>query len=399
MYVVLHTDTALSGHGLSFPTRAEAAACVDAARYIAGLLVGLDVDGLAGSLGHTYRRLVGDNRSGADADVGRYGATAVLNAVWDLMARFARKPLWRLLSEMAPTDLVAACDFRDQSGVLAEHDAVEMLEWLAPTRQERIRHLARVGYPAYTTAPARLGLSDNELRRWCRDAVTDGWHSIKVEVGRSFDRNKRRLAMARDELGPDGTLLLEANGVWEVPEAIAHLSELAQFGPLRVERPTRPEDIAGHATIRTAVAPVAVTAGEQCRDALAVKRMLDAGALDYLQVDACRSLSVNEIVPVLLIAARSGVAVSYRGGGAGLCGPVQHLAMLDFICISGSLIGRLIEHVDVSQQHFSNPPIVQPAWYRLPAGPGYGARMRTESLVTYRYPDGTYWAGAGSRGR
>jgi L-fuconate dehydratase len=397
VYVALHTSAALAGHGLSFPAGSDAAACVDAAWHIAGRLVGRDVDELAGSLGSTYRRLVGDDLPGDGMGTGRLAATAVLNAVWDLVARYARKPLWRLLAEMSPADLVTACDFRYVSDVLTEHEAVEMLERLAPSRPERIRQLARVGYPAYTSTPGRLGYSDDALRQRCRDAVAEGWHAIKVEVGKGFGRNKRRLAIARDELGADGALLLDARGEWDVPEAIAHLSELAQFGPVRIERPTGPDDIAGHVAIRAAVAPVAVTAGGHCRDPLTLKRMLNAGALDYCQIDACHSLGVNEIVPVLLVAARSGVPVCWRGGGTGLSELVQHLAMADFICVSGSLIGRLIEHDDVLHRHFNSPPTVHPGWYRLPADPGNSARMHIESLVTYRYPDGTHWHPASPR--
>jgi L-fuconate dehydratase len=399
-YVMLHTDTDLTGFGLTFTIGRGTDLCVLAARHLAEPLIGRDVDELAGALGPTYRQIVGDSQLrwlGPEKGVVHLAAAAVLNAIWDLVARRAGKPLWRLVSDMAPADLVAACDFRYLSDVLAPHEAQEMLERLAPSRAERIDHLARVGYPAYTTAPGWLGYPDDKLRRLCREAVADGWDAIKIKVGRNIGDDKRRLAIAREELGPDGTLMMDANQVWDVPDAIAWVNELAQFGPLWIEEPTSPDDIAGHAAIRAAVAPVGVATGEHCHNRVMFKQMLAGGALDYCQIDSCRLASVNEIVPVLLMAAKFGVPVCPHAGGVGLCEIVQHLAMVDFICVSGSLIGRRLEYVDSLHEHFTNPAVVDKAWYRLPVEPGYSARMHPDSIATYRYPDGAHWRAALAR--
>jgi L-fuconate dehydratase len=399
-YVVLRTDTDLAGHGLTFTIGRGTDLCVLAARYVAEPLVGRDVDELAASMGPTYRQLVGDSQLrwlGPDKGVVHLAAAAVLNATWDLVARRAGKPLWRLVAEMEPADLVAACDFRYLSDVLAPDDALEMLERLAPSRPERIAYLTDVGYPAYTSGPGWLGYSDDKLRQLCREAVAGGWPAIKVKVGANIGDDKRRLAIARDELGPDGTLLIDANQVWDVPQAIAWVNELAQFGPLWIEEPTSPDDIAGHAAIRAAVAPVGVATGEHCHNRVMFKQMLSAGALDYCQIDSCRLASVNEIVPVLLMAAKFGIPVCPHAGGVGLCELVQHLAIIDFVCVSGSLSGRLLEYVDGLHEHFTSPAVVDQGWYRLPVDPGYSARMHPESIDMYRYPDGAYWRRALAR--
>jgi L-fuconate dehydratase len=399
-YVVLRTDTDLTGHGLTFTIGRGTDLCVLAARYIAEPLVGRDVDELAASLGPTYRQLVGDSQLrwlGPEKGVVHLAAAAVLNAVWDLVARHAGKPLWRLVAEMEPTDLVAACDFRYLADALTQYEALEMLERLAPTRAQRLEHLAQVGYPAYTSAPGWLGYSDEKLRHLCREAVADGWRTIKIKVGRNIGDDKRRLAIAREELGPDGTLLIDANQVWDVPMAIGWVNELAQFSPLWIEEPTSPDDILGHAAIRAAVAPVGVATGEHTHNRVMFKQLLSAGALDYCQIDSCRLASVNEIVPVLLMAAKFGVPVCPHAGGVGLCELVQHMSIVDYICVSGRLDGRLLEYVDGLHEHFTSPAIVERARYRLPVDPGYSARMYPESIATYRYPDGAYWRTALAR--
>jgi len=396
-YVVLRTDTELSGYGLTFTIGRGTDLCVLAARYIAEPLIGRDVDDLAAGLGPTYRQLVGDTQLrwlGPDKGVVHLAAAAVLNALWDLVARHAGKPLWRLVVEMDPADLVSACDFRYLADVLTQYEALEMLERLAPTRTERVRHLADVGYPAYTSGPGWLGYDDDKLRHLCREAVADGWHTIKIKVGRNIGDDKRRLAIAREELGPDGTLLIDANQVWDVPMAIAWVNELAQFSPLWIEEPTSPDDIAGHAAIRAAVAPVGVATGEHVHNRVMFKQMLALGALDYCQIDACRLASVNEIVPVMLMAAKFGVPVCPHAGGVGLCELVQHMSIVDYVCVSGSLDGRLLEYVDGLHEHFSSPALVDRARYHLPLDPGYSSRMHPESIATFRYPDGEYWRSA-----
>jgi L-fuconate dehydratase len=394
-YVVLETDGDLTGFGLTFTIGRGNDLCVAAARQIGARLAGRDVDALAGDLGGLYREIMADSQMrwlGPEKGVVHLAAAAVLNAAWDLAARRAGKPLWRLVADMSPEELVAACDFRYLSDVLTPAEAVEMLAALAPTRADRIAELAEHGYPAYTTTPGWLGYDDGKLRRLCREAVADGWTHIKLKVGANLDDDVRRLAIAREEAG-DRTLMIDANQVWDVPQAIEWVNRLASYGPLWVEEPTSPDDILGHAAIRKAIAPVGVATGEHCHNRVMFKQLLQAEAIDYCQIDSCRLASVNEIVPVLLMAAKFGVPVCPHAGGVGLCELVQHMAIVDYVCVSGSLEGRVLEYVDHLHEHFTDPVRIERGRYALPGSPGYGARMHAESVAAYRYPDGHRWEG------
>jgi L-fuconate dehydratase len=400
-YVVLSTDDdTLAGYGLTFTIGRGTDLCVLAARQLARPLLGRDVDELAGTMGPTYREILADSQLrwlGPEKGVVHLAAAAVLNAAWDLVARRAGKPLWRLIAEMSPDELVDICDFRYLTDVLTPDEARGMLERLAPTRGERIAHLAAVGYPAYTTSPGWLGYSDEKLRRLCQEAIADGWHHVKLKVGANLDDDRRRLAIARAELGPDRTLMIDANQVWDVPQAIEWVNQLAEFSPLWIEEPTSPDDIAGHAAIRKAVAPIGVATGEHVHNRVMFKQLLRAGAIDFCQIDSCRLASVNEILPVLLMAAKYDVPVCPHAGGVGLCELVQHLSMVDYICVSGSLQGRVIEYVEHLHEHFTDPVQLTKAHYQLPARPGYSAQMLPESVADYRYPDGKYWQLAAQR--
>ncbi|GAA0412389.1 enolase C-terminal domain-like protein [Microbispora corallina] len=395
-YVVLETgDDDLAGYGLTFTIGRGNDLCVAAARQIGARLAGRDVDELAADLGGLYREIMSDSQMrwlGPEKGVVHLAAAAVLNAAWDLAARRAGKPLWRLVADMSPEDLVAACDFRYLSDALTPAEAVDMLARLAPTREERVAVLAEHGYPAYTTSPGWLGYDDDTLRRLCREAVADGWTHVKLKVGADVEDDMRRLAIAREEIG-DRTLMIDANQVWDVPEAIAWVNRLAPYEPLWIEEPTSPDDVLGHAAIRKAVAPVGVATGEHCHNRVMFKQLLQAGAIDFCQVDSCRLASVNEIVPILLMAAKFGVPVCPHAGGVGLCELVQHVSIIDYVCVSGSLEGRVLEYVDHLHEHFTDPVRVERGRYRLPEAPGYGARMHAGSVAGYRYPDGLRWGG------
>ncbi|NJP29277.1 L-fuconate dehydratase [Microbispora sp. SCL1-1] len=395
-YVVLETDDGdLAGHGLTFTIGRGNDLCVAAARQIGARLAGRDVDELAGDLGGLYREIMADSQMrwlGPEKGVVHISAAGVLNAAWDLAARRAGKPLWRFVADMTPEELVAACDFRYLSDVLTPAEAVEMLARLAPTREERIAELAEHGYPAYTTTPGWLGYDDDKLRRLCREAVADGWTHVKLKVGANVEDDVRRLSIAREELG-DRTLMIDANQVWDVPQAIEWVNRLAAYEPLWIEEPTSPDDVLGHAAIRKAIAPVGVATGEHCHNRVMFKQLLQAGAIDFCQIDSCRLASVNEIVPVLLMAAKFGVPVCPHAGGVGLCELVQHMAVVDYVCVSGSLEGRVLEYVDHLHEHFTDPVPIGRGRYLLPEKPGYSARMHPESIDAYRYPDGHQWGG------
>ncbi|MGW6195612.1 L-fuconate dehydratase [Kribbella sp. NPDC055110] len=397
-YVVLHTDApGLSGHGFTFTIGRGNDLCVEAARQRAQPLVGRDVDELCDDLGGVYRELQSDTQLrwlGPDKGVVHLALAAVMNAVWDLAARRAGVPLWRLLSEMSPEELVEAADLRYLSDVLTADQAVALLNRQKEGRKQRTEQLEASGYPCYTTSAGWLGYSDAKLRRLCEEAVASGYKHVKLKVGADLDDDIRRCGIAREVLGSDGHLMIDANQVWEVPQAIEWIQALAEFDPLWIEEPTSPDDILGHAAIRKAVAPIGVATGEHGMNRVLFKQMFQAGAIDYCQLDAARLGSVNEVLAVYLLAACFDVPVCPHAGGVGLCELVQHLAIFDYIAVSASLEGRVTEYVDHLHEHFVDPCVIRGGAYVLPTAPGYSAEMHRESVQTYRFPDGVYWSAA-----
>ena len=395
-YVHIRTDdAALSGFGFTFTIGRGNDLCVEAARQRALPLIGRDVATVIGDLGGIYRELQSDSQLrwlGPDKGVVHLALAAVMNAVWDLAARVAGKPLWRLLTDMTPEQLVDAADLRYLSDALTRDEAIGMLAALAPTRSERIAELEARGYPCYTTSAGWLGYSDDKLRRLCQEAVDAGYRHVKLKVGADLDDDIRRLTIAREVIGPDAALMIDANQVWDVPQAIEWVNALARFNPLWIEEPTSPDDVLGHAAIRAAVAPIGVASGEHGMNRVLFKQMFQAGALDYCQLDAARLGSVNEILAVYLLARKFDVPVCPHAGGVGLCELVQHLSVFDYVAVSGSLEGRVTEYVDHLHEHFVDPCIVDDGAYRLPTAPGYSAEMVAASVEEFRYPDGPYWS-------
>ncbi|MFF0990574.1 L-fuconate dehydratase [Kocuria nitroreducens] len=395
-YVVLHTDDPdLSGYGFTFTIGRGNDLCAAAAEQRAQPLIGREVEELTTDLGAIYRELQSDSQLrwlGPEKGVIHLALAAVMNAVWDMAARRAGKPLWKLLAEMTPEKLVDAADMRYLSDALTREEAVSILRNLEGTRSERIARLEETGYPSYTTSAGWLGYSDDKLRTLCQEAVDAGYQHIKLKVGANLQDDIRRCSIAREVIGDEAHLMIDANQVWDVPEAITWVNALADFKPLWIEEPTSPDDVLGHAAVRKAVAPIGVASGEHGMNRVLFKQMFQAGALDYCQLDSCRLGSVNEILAVLLLAAKFDVPVCPHAGGVGLCELVQHLSIFDYVAVSGSLEGRVTEFVDHLHEHFVDPCLVRDGAYVLPAQPGYSAQMYSQTLVEFAYPTGSYWA-------
>jgi L-fuconate dehydratase len=395
-YVQLHTDDpGLSGFGFTFTIGRGNDLCVEAARQRALPLVGRDVAAVVGDLGGVYRELQSDSQLrwlGPEKGVVHLALAAVMNAVWDLAARLKGVPLWRLLVEMTPEQLVEVADLRYLSDALTRDEAIALLAELEPTRQQRIDELAERGYPCYTTSAGWLGYSDDKLRRLCQEAVDAGYRHVKLKVGADLQEDIRRLSIAREVIGPDASLMIDANQVWDVPQAIEWVKALAPFNPLWIEEPTSPDDVLGHAAIRRAVAPIGVASGEHGMNRVLFKQMFQAGALDFCQLDSARLGSINEIVAVYLLAKKFGVPVCPHAGGVGLCELVQHLSIFDYVAVSGSLENRVTEYVDHLHEHFVDPCIVENGAYRLPQLPGYSAEMHEASVAEFSFPLGGYWS-------
>jgi L-fuconate dehydratase len=395
-YVILRTDDpVLSGYGFTFTIGRGNDICALAAERRAQPLVGHDTDELLDDLGATYRFLKSDSQLrwlGPEKGVEHLAMAAVMNAVWDMAARRAGKPLWRLLSDMTSTALVDVADLQYLSDAITRDEAIAMLAELEPTRAERIAELEQTGYPCYTTSAGWLGYSDDKLRRLCQEAVDAGYRHIKLKVGANLDEDIRRLRIAREVIGDDAHLMIDANQVWDVPQAIEWVGALAEFKPMWIEEPTSPDDILGHAAIRRAVAPIGVASGEHGMNRVLFKQMFQAEALDFCQLDSARLASINEILAVYLLARKFDVPVCPHAGGVGLCELVQHLSIFDYVAVSGSLENRVTEFVDHLHEHFVDPCIVENGAYRLPANPGYSAEMFEGSLAEFAFPDGSYWS-------
>jgi L-fuconate dehydratase len=397
-YVILETDHPMGyeGHGLTFTIGRGNELCVAAIRALAPLVVGLTLDEITADMRGFWRRLTGDSQLrwvGPEKGVIHLATAALVNAVWDLYAKVEGKPLWKLLADMTPEALVACIDFRYISDAITPAEALAILEKNAATRAAREAEMLRDGYPAYTTSAGWLGYSDEAIRRLCREGIAQGWSHFKIKVGRDLRDDMRRAAIIREEIGPGPgrKLMLDANQIWDVDEAIASMRSLARFDPWCFLEPTSPDDVLGHATIARAIAPIAVATGEHCQNRVVFKQLLQSNAIGFCQIDSCRLGGVNEVLAVLLMAAKFGVPVCPHAGGVGLCEYVQHLAIFDYIAVSASLEDRIVEYVDHLHEHFVDPAVVRGGRYMPPAAPGYSITMRPESLAAYAYPHGTVW--------
>lgn len=341
-----------------------------------------------------WRRLTGDSQLrwlGPDKGVIHLSTAAVVNALWDLYAKCLDKPVWQVLSEMSPQGIVDLVDWRYLRDALDPGAAREALEERLAGREARTKQMLETGYPAYTTSAGWLGYSDEKMRTLLKQALAEGWSHFKMKVGADLEDDKRRAALIREVIGPDLTLMMDANQVWGSSEAISNMTQLAEYNPLWIEEPTSPDDVLGHARIARAIPPIGVATGEHCQNAIMFKQFLQAKAMQYCQIDSCRLAGPNEIVGVLLLADHFGVPVCPHAGGVGLCEYVQHLAMFDYIAVSGSLEGRVLEYVDHLHQHFVDPVVIQDAHYQAPKAPGYSITMKDASLSRYAFPDGAAW--------
>jgi L-fuconate dehydratase len=396
-YVVLETDEpGLAGHGFTFTIGRGTDIVAETARQRALPFIGRDIDDLVTHLGEVYREMKSDTHLrwlGPDKGVVHLALAAVMNAMWDLAARRAEKPLWRLLADMSPEQLVEVADLSYLADALTEDEALEILRANVDTRAERIAHLESIGgYPCYTTSAGWLGYSDEKLRRLLTEALDEGYTHVKLKVGGDIEDDVRRLSIAREVIGWDVNLMIDANQVWDVPQAIASMERLAEFKPLWIEEPTNPDDILGHAAVRRAVAPIGVATGEHGMNRVLFKQMFQAEAIDYCQLDSARLGSVNEIIAVYLMAAKFGIPVCPHAGGVGLCELVQHLSIFDYVAVSATLDDRVTEFVDHLHEHFTDPCIVENGHYTMPGLPGYSAQIHEASIAEYAFPDGTYWA-------
>ncbi|MBK8050365.1 MAG: L-fuconate dehydratase [Anaerolineales bacterium] len=395
-YVILKTDhpAGFEGHGLTFTCGRGNELCVAAVHSLSPLVEGKTLEEITANMAGFWRALTSDGQLrwvGPEKGVLHLATAAVVNAVWDLWAKIEGKPLWKLVVDMAPEQLVGCIDFRYIADVITPAEAIDLLHRQSTGKAQREAEMLAAGYPAYTTSTGWLGYSDDKIRTLCHEALAEGWRHFKIKVGRDLQDDIRRCALVREVIGPDNYLMVDANQVWDVPTAIEWVKHLAPFDIWWMEEPTSPDDVLGHATIARAIAPIRVATGEMCQNRVIFKQLMQAGAIGFCQVDSCRLGGVNEVLSVYLMAAKLGIPVCPHAGGVGLCEYVQHLQMIDYIAISGDKQDRVIEYVDHLHEHFVAPVVVRNGHYMAPLAPGYSIEMKPQSLREYAYPNGPAW--------
>nr|WP_299385882.1 L-fuconate dehydratase [Allomuricauda sp.] len=396
-YVILKTDRddGLEGHGLTFTIGRGNELCVSAIESLSHLIVGEDIGTIVSDFGKFWRKMiVGDSQLrwlGPEKGVIHLATGAMVNAMWDLYAKIQKKPLWQVLADMSPEELIRCIDFSYITDAITPEEALEMLKKNEATKGERIQYLKENGYPAYTTSAGWLGYSEEKIRKLCKEAVSEGWKHIKMKVGGNLKEDMKRAAIIREEIGSDFKLMMDANQKWDVGEAIANIKELSKFNLYWFEEPTSPDDILGHKAIADAIRPIKVATGEHCQNRVIFKQLMQADAIDICQIDSCRVGGVNELLAIMLMAAKFNIPVCPHAGGVGLCEYVQHLSMFDYIAISGSLEERIIEYVDHLHEHFRDPVVIKNGAYMVPTMPGYSIEIKEESLMDYEFPHGKVW--------
>ena len=396
-YVILHTDRpdGLTGHGLAFTTGRGTEVCVAAIRALMPMVIGHTLESFTENMGAFWQYITGDSQLrwiGPEKGVIHLATAAVVNAVWDLYTKVEGKPLWKLLVDMTPEQLVNCIDFRYITDALTPDEALALLRSHENSKGEREAEMMRDGYPAYTTSAGWLGYSDEKIRQLCREARAGGWKNFKLKVGANLEDDMRRASILRSEIGEEGRLMMDANQYWDAGEAISYMQQLAAFNPWWIEEPTSPDDVLGHATIARAIAPIRVATGEHVQNRIMFKQLLQANAIGFCQIDACRLGGVNEVLAVLLMAAKFGIPVCPHAGGVGLCEYVQHLAIFDYIAVSASLQDRMLEYVDHLHEMFVHPVVIRNSHYMPPTAPGYSIEMKSEVFPVYEFPSGTVWS-------
>ena len=394
-YVEMETASGLIGNGLIFTIGRGNDLCCHAVQSMRHLVLGRDFDEIRADIGGFYKGLRNDSQLqwlGPQKGVIHMASGAIVNTVWDMLARHAGKPLWRLLADMPAEQFVDCLDLEHVSDVLTRQEALDIVAGNQAGKPARIEALQASGFPAYTTSAGWLGYSDEKLARLCREALAAGFRHIKIKVGEALADDVRRCRIVRDIIGPRGILMLDANQVWEVDQAIESMRALQEFSPWFIEEPTHPDDVLGHRKIRQSLYGVKVATGEQCQNRILFKQLIESDAIDIVQIDACRMGGLNEILTVCLLAAKYGKPVCPHAGGVGLCEYVQHISMIDYVQISADIGERVIEFVDHLHEHFEAPCEVVNGAYRAPSAPGFSIRMRPETLAAFRYPDGREWA-------
>lgn len=394
-YCIIRTNRDdIKGHGLTFTNGRGNNICVQAIEELGKLIIGLTMQEIINDMAAFWRKITGDSQLrwlGPEKGVIHMSAGAVINAVWDLYARIEKKPLWQLITDMNPEQLVSCIDFTHLSNALTREEALTILKNQEEGKSKRIAFLKESGYPAYITSTGWMGYSEDKVRKLTEEALSEGWNDFKMKVGRDVDNDLKRAALIRSLIGPNRKLMMDANQCWEIEEAVQNIMALSEYNPWWIEEPISPDDVLGYQYIKEAVKPVKLAMGEHCQNRVMFKQFIQSGAVDFCQIDSCRIAGVNEVLSIMLMAAKYNIPVCPHAGGVGLCEYVQHLSIIDYVAISGEIENRMIEYVDHLHEHFVDPVEIRNARYVVPQVPGYSIEIKKESLDDYGFPHGKVW--------
>jgi len=393
-YLRINTDSGVHGDSLIFTIGRGNEVQIKALDILAEKVVGLDTADALENIGDIARQLSGDSQLrwlGPDYGVFHMGAGGVLNALWDLFAKERKVPLWKLLSDLTPEQVVNAVDFRYITDALNRNQALDILNRQLDYKSSNEAKLRTQGVLAYTTSPGWLGYTDEKMLKLTQEAMDQGFTLLKYKCGKSLEDDKRRLRKVRELVGPDFSIAIDANQVWDVDEAITWINELREFKLRWIEEPTSPTDVVGHAKIAAGVAPTAVATGEMAGSRIIFKQLLQSKGFSVMAIAFTQVAGVNENISNILMAAKYSVPVCPHAGGVGLCEMVQHLAMFDAVAVTGHHPGRIVEFVDHLHEHFVVPTDIQNGSYMAPLQPGAGAEMHQASIDKYQFPSGSYW--------
>ena len=394
-YVTLLTDQPdLEGHGITFTLGRGTELCVAAIETFKHFVVGQTLASIVGDFGTFWHRICNESQLrwlGPERGLIHMSVAAIINAIWDLYAKVEGKPVWKLIADMSPREIVDCIDFHHITDVLTRDDALEILEGNQATKLEREQELFEIGLPAYTSSAGWIGYDDTYRRQQCQKYLDSGFRWFKMKVGADLADDIHRATVVREEIGDECHLMMDANQVWDVDQAIEHMRQLAKFRPVWIEEPTSPDDILGHAKIAKALDPIGVACGECVSNRIMFKQFLMAGGMQFCQIDSCRVGGVNELLAIMLLAQKFRVPVCPHAGGVGLCNYVQHLAAINYLVISPSLENVVLEFSDHLHEHFVDRLVIKDARYRLPTMPGYSITMHADSLEQYQFPGGSVW--------
>ncbi|OBT47937.1 hypothetical protein VE00_01448 [Pseudogymnoascus sp. WSF 3629] len=398
-YCILQTDSEYSGHGMTFTIGRGNDTVCHAIAHVAERLKGRTLSSLVANMGETWRYLVSDSQLrwiGPEKGVIHLALGSVVNALWDLWAKTLGKPVWQVVAEMTPEEFTRCIDFRYLTDAITPEESIAMLKEMEAGKAERLQEaLKNTAVPAYTTSAGWLGYGEEKMKGLLQETLAQGYKHFKLKVGTSVEQDRKRLSIAREVIGYDkgNILMIDANQVWSVPEAIEYMEHLKEFKPWFIEEPTSPDDILGHAAIRNALKKynIGVATGEMCQNRVIFKQMLQYGAIDICQIDACRLGGVNEVLSVLLMAKKFGVPIVPHSGGVGLPEYTQHLSTIDYVVVSGKK--SVLEYVDHLHDHFEHPSKVENGHYVTPTEPGYSVQMKEASMVEFGFPgvEGSWW--------